>query len=101
MTNLSKAFNTTILIAKDKSIITMFEWIRVYFMGRFAILKKKLAKYLRKVIPKPRKRLDKEVEYSENWFPTWARELKLEVTYRLFTDRFVVNLQVHTYSFNF
>ena len=101
MNNLSEAFNSTILVARDKPIITMFEWIRVYIMARFAKLKEKLAKYPGNVMPKPRKRLDKEIERSGNWFATWAGDKKFEVTNNLFTDKFVVNLQTHCCTCNF
>jgi len=30
MNNLSESFNSTILLAKDKPIISMMEWIRSY-----------------------------------------------------------------------
>nr|KYP37207.1 hypothetical protein KK1_041613 [Cajanus cajan]KYP37210.1 hypothetical protein KK1_041616 [Cajanus cajan] len=62
MNNLSEAFNSTILLAREKPILTMFEWIRSYVMGRFATLMEKVAKYDGNVMPKPRKRLDKEIE---------------------------------------
>ncbi|WVY98174.1 hypothetical protein V8G54_030325 [Vigna mungo] len=35
----------------------------------------------RVVMPKPRKRLDREVEKSGNWIPTWAGAAKFEVTH--------------------
>lgn len=35
MNNLSEAFNSTILVAREKPIITLFEWIRSYLMARF------------------------------------------------------------------
>ncbi|WP_338309902.1 hypothetical protein, partial [Bradyrhizobium sp. TM233] len=41
MNNLSETFNCTILVARDKPIITVFEWIRKYLMTRFATLREK------------------------------------------------------------
>jgi len=38
--NLSDSFNSTILLARDKPIITMLEWIKAYLMSRFATLRK-------------------------------------------------------------
>ena len=35
MNNLSESFNATILLAREKPIITMFEWIRTYLMSRY------------------------------------------------------------------
>jgi hypothetical protein len=41
MNNLSESFNATILLQRDKPIITMIEWIRKYLMERFATLREK------------------------------------------------------------
>lgn len=41
-------------------------------------------------MPRPRKRLDKEIEHNGNWFPTWAGEEKFEVEHTRFIHRFVV-----------
>ena len=101
MNNLSESFNSTILLARDKPIITMFEWIRTYMMGRFAALKEKLDKYDGDVMPKPRKRLDREIQYSGNWFATWAGDQIFEVTHIHLTEKFIVNLEAHSCSCNF
>ena len=42
MNNLSESFNITILVTRDKPIITMCEWIRMYLMNRFATFRDKL-----------------------------------------------------------
>jgi hypothetical protein len=101
MNNLSESFNATILIQRDKPIITMFEWIRTYLMGRFASLKQKSESYMGTVMPKPMKRLDWEIEKSGNWFPTWAGGLMFEVTHFHFVDKFVVDLEKRSCSCNF
>jgi len=67
MNNLLKSLNNIILLAKDKPIITMVEWIRSYLMSKFAHLKKNLSVYSENVMPKPSKRLNKEVQKSGNW----------------------------------
>jgi len=67
MNNLSESFNSTILVASDKPIITMCERIIMYLMNRFATLRDKLKYYKGKVMPKPLKRLDWEVEKLGNW----------------------------------
>ncbi|XP_017420328.2 uncharacterized protein LOC108330352 [Vigna angularis] len=82
LNNLSESFNSTILLARDKLIITMMEWIRTYIMRRFATLREKTKTYTGAVMPKPRNRLDGEVEKSGNWIPTWAGAAKFEVTHR-------------------
>ena len=66
MNKLSKSFNSIVLLVRDKPIITMFEWIRTYLMGRFVVLKEKLGKYNGDVIPKLKKGLDREIQHSGN-----------------------------------
>ncbi|XP_014499554.1 uncharacterized protein LOC106760657 [Vigna radiata var. radiata] len=96
--NLSESFNSTILLARDKPIITMMEWIRSYIMSRFATLREKSNTYHGDVMPKPRKRLDREVEKSGNWLPVWARGAKFEVTHGFTMDKFVVDVSNHSCS---
>jgi len=62
MNNLSESFNSTILLARDKPIISMMEWIRSYIMSRFATLREKVNAYSGVVMPKPQKGLDREIE---------------------------------------
>lgn len=62
MNNLSESFNETILMQMDKPIITMFEWIRNYLMGMFAILREKVKNYKEEIMFKPLRRLDREIE---------------------------------------
>ncbi|XP_052723292.1 uncharacterized protein LOC128193572 [Vigna angularis] len=94
--NLSESFNSTILMARDKPIISMIEWIRSYIMSRFASLREKIDSYPGDVMPKPRKRLDMEVEKSGNWLPVWAGGSQFEVTHGFTMDKFVVDLSNHT-----
>ncbi|XP_058776742.1 uncharacterized protein LOC131651088 [Vicia villosa] len=61
MNNLSESFNSTILQARDKPLITMCEWIRNYLMNRVAVSLTKLDRLKHKIMSMPRKRLDKEV----------------------------------------
>nr|KYP71449.1 hypothetical protein KK1_010708 [Cajanus cajan] len=90
-----------ILLGRDKPIIKMFEWIRVYIMNRFAALNEKLGRYKGNVMPKPRKRLDREIEKSGNWLASWCNVSKFEVTHMARRDRFVVDLKAHSCSCNF
>lgn len=62
MTNLSESFNATILVKRDKPIITIFGWTRNYLVGRFATLWKKVENYKGYIMSKPLKRLDREIE---------------------------------------
>ncbi|XP_014495097.1 uncharacterized protein LOC106757029 [Vigna radiata var. radiata] len=96
--NLSESFNSTILLARDKPIITMMEWIRSYIMSRFATLREKSNTYHGDVMPKPRKRLDREVEKSGNWLPVWVGGSKFEVTHGFTMEKFVVDVSNHSCS---
>ncbi|XP_058776094.1 uncharacterized protein LOC131650398 [Vicia villosa] len=100
MNNLSESFNATILLQRDKSIITMFEWIRSYLMGRFATLREKVG-YKGRIMSKPLRRLDREIKKSVSWTATYAGRLTFQVTHVMFTDSFVVELAKHTCSCNF
>jgi hypothetical protein len=95
MNNLSKAFNSTILLAREKPIITMCEWIRTYLMSRFAMLREKLSGYEGDMMPKPKRRLDREVELSGNWHSTWSGEMSFQVTHIMVGEKFIVDLQKH------
>jgi len=64
--NLSKSFNSTILLARNKPIITMMEWVRSYIMSRFTTLREKLNAFFGTIMPKLRKRLDKEMGKNGN-----------------------------------
>ncbi|WVZ03193.1 hypothetical protein V8G54_023999 [Vigna mungo] len=50
------------------------------------------------VMPRPRKRLDKEIEKSGNWIPTWAGAEKFKVTHGFTMDKFVVDLSNNSCS---
>ncbi|KAK2409855.1 hypothetical protein QL285_045255 [Trifolium repens] len=58
MNNLSESFNATILVARDKPILTLCEWIMMYRMSSSV---KKLEKWPHKICPMPQRRLHKEV----------------------------------------
>jgi len=96
MNNLSESFNNTILLARDKPIITMMELIRTYLMSRFAHLREKLTAFTGVVMPKPNKRLDREIEKSGNWFVVWTGDGKFEVTQGFTMDKFIVDLTNHS-----
>jgi len=98
MNNLSESFNSTILLARDKPIISMMEWIISYIMSRFSTLREKVNEYSGTMMPKPQKRLDREIEKSGNWLPVWAGDSKFEVTQGFTMEKFVVDLSNHSCS---
>ncbi|XP_057440306.1 uncharacterized protein LOC130732221 [Lotus japonicus] len=101
MNNLSEAFNCTILVARDKPVITMFEWIRKYLMNRFATLREKSKGWKGNVMPKPRKRLDREINYSGRWVATWVAQGLFQVEHAGFEDQFIVDIEKQTCTCNF
>ncbi|XP_057429555.1 uncharacterized protein LOC130722743 [Lotus japonicus] len=92
MNNLSESFNSTILLARDKPILTMMDWIRTYLMGRFATLREKFHKYRGEVMPKPLRRLAWETDKASHWFPTMSSEWRFEVKHIVSGEGFVVDL---------
>ncbi|KAK2410603.1 hypothetical protein QL285_045960 [Trifolium repens] len=64
MNNISESFNATILVARDKPILTMCEWIRNYLMNRMSTSSSKLEKWEQRIMPMPMRRLDKEIYMS-------------------------------------
>ena len=98
MNNISKAFNGRIIEARDKPIIIMLDWIRVYWMIRFTKKRAKGLAYKGRVYPKPLKRLEKEIEQFGKWTIKWVGAQKVKV--RTYPDKFMVNLQVQHCNYN-
>ncbi|WVY91088.1 hypothetical protein V8G54_036602 [Vigna mungo] len=67
--NMSEGFNSVILEARGKPIITMLEEIRVFLMKRWATNRTKSCTMDFDICPKIRKRLTKEANLSKNWIP--------------------------------
>jgi len=65
--NMSEAFNSTIIIARGKPVVTMFEEIRVYLMERWEANRQKIARYEDEVLPNIKKRIAREYAYTNNW----------------------------------
>ncbi|XP_058781430.1 uncharacterized protein LOC131655613 [Vicia villosa] len=101
MNNISESFNATILSVRDKPILTMCEWIRLYLMNRCSASSAKLKKWPHKVMPIPRKRLDKEVMLSGHWLPTWAMDETFEVNHSYNGQKFVVDIAKRSCTCNF
>ncbi|XP_058753901.1 uncharacterized protein LOC131627090 [Vicia villosa] len=101
MNNISESFNATILGAKDKPTLTMCEWIRTYLMNRISTTTTKLERWEHRIIPIPRKRMDKEVYMSGKWTSSWSMGDKWEVKYAYNTQQFVVDVGKRTCSCGF
>ncbi|XP_050890787.1 uncharacterized protein LOC127096238 [Lathyrus oleraceus] len=72
MNNVSDTFNSTILVERYKSILSMCEWIRNYLMNKNANLREMDDGWNHRIIPRPRLRFDKELEHVGNWIPNWS-----------------------------
>ena len=102
MNNLSESFHATILLQRDKPIITIFEWIKNYLMGRFVTLREKVDGYKGKIMTKPLRILDREIKKKgASLTTTYVGRLTFQVTHVLFTDSFVLDLEKHTCSCNY
>ncbi|KAI5427631.1 hypothetical protein KIW84_032876 [Lathyrus oleraceus] len=101
MNNIAGSCNAIILVARDKPILTMCEWIRKYLMNRLATSATKFEKWQHIVMPMPRKRLDNEVFKSGHWIITWYIIEQLHVTHSFNTQEFVVNIAERSSSCNF
>ncbi|XP_045805909.1 uncharacterized protein LOC123898916 [Trifolium pratense] len=101
MNNISEAFNSTILVARDKPIITMCEWIRIYLMNRMTTLRYKNVKYQQRIMPTPMKRLNREVELSAGWCSHLSSETEFQVEHHQHASSFIVNLDKRTCTCNF
>ncbi|XP_017412920.1 uncharacterized protein LOC108324484 [Vigna angularis] len=77
--NISEAFNSVLVHARGKPIITMMEDIRVYLMKRWATNRTKVASMDFTICPKIKKRLQKECNLSRFWVPSWFARKIFEV----------------------
>lgn len=101
MNNVSEAFNSTILVARDKPILTMCEWIRNYLMNKNANLRERVDRWNRMIIPKPRLRLDKEAEHAGNQIPNWSSDTIWQVEHTHTRNSFIVDTSKKTCTCNF
>ncbi|XP_058217288.1 uncharacterized protein LOC131328355 [Rhododendron vialii] len=77
--NLSESFNSYVLEARDKPIVSMLEWIRRKLMSRFQIKRMGMEKYTGTICPKIEKKLDWKITTVKDCFAYFSEEFKLEV----------------------
>lgn len=70
-------------------------------MDSFSTLKEKVENYNNDIMSKPLTRLDREIEKSASWLPTYAARLTFQMTHVIFTSSFVIDLVKQTCSRNF
>ncbi|XP_014517233.1 uncharacterized protein LOC106774701 [Vigna radiata var. radiata] len=92
--NICEAFNSVIVLAKGKPIITMLEEIRLYLMKRWATNRTKVASMKFTICPKINTRLMKESNLSRYWIPSWSGRKLFEVRHTVvMTNKFTVDLE--------
>ena len=69
MNNMFEGFNSTILDARRKAIISMMEEIRIYLMKRWASNRKKISTFECSICPKNKNRMEKEAKKTKHWLP--------------------------------
>jgi len=101
MNNLSEAFNSTILCARDKPPITMCEWIRTYLINRISTIRYKLSSWQHRIMSMPRKRLNVEIEFSGNCKVIWRIDDEFEVHKLYGGYQYIVDIGKRTCTCNF
>ncbi|KAL0308477.1 UNVERIFIED_CONTAM: hypothetical protein Sradi_5790000 [Sesamum radiatum] len=92
--NLCESFNNYILEARDKPIISMFEWIRTKLMSRLQQKRDGMEKYSGSICPNVIKKINKQQSQARHCFTRWCGGSEFEVDH--FLDKFVVDLEKKT-----
>ncbi|KAG8383030.1 hypothetical protein BUALT_Bualt05G0141900 [Buddleja alternifolia] len=100
LNNLCESFNSGILEAREKPILTMLEWIKEYLMTRLTENRDRAAKrwYGKQICPKIRKIIEKNMDMSSDCIPIKSDDWNYEVKMCDNVDRFTVNLRTHSCS---
>ncbi|XP_028081740.1 uncharacterized protein LOC114283107 [Camellia sinensis] len=80
--------------ARDRSILTMLEWIGRALMGRLYKCSDKMIKYQRPICANIQTKIKKAKLKSGVWIPTWSGGAQFEVRYGV--NGYVVNLENRT-----
>ncbi|WVZ17312.1 hypothetical protein V8G54_010294 [Vigna mungo] len=92
--NICEGFNSVILEAREKPIITMLEEIRSYLMKRWASNREKITKFDGPLCPKINKRLQKELDKTQYWIPNWSGLQVFEIRHTSnLVEKVVVDVQ--------
>ena len=79
LNNIAEPFNSFILEARDKPILTMLEMIRRMLMKKFAAKKEGMIKYLGPICPRIQVKLEKAKQASIQCFPYMVGDGRFEV----------------------
>lgn len=91
--NLAESLNSTLLVAREKPIITLVEWIRSYLMNRLSTFRERLDNYHGDIMPKPRKHFNIEVEKSGNWLAKNSNDNIVEVQHTYMPNCYIVDIE--------
>jgi hypothetical protein len=80
--NLSECFNSYILVARDKPILTMLDTIRRKLMRRFQVNRASIAKMSGKLCPKIQVKVDKAGVNASEYLLLYSGEGMYEVDYK-------------------
>ncbi|KAL2244088.1 UNVERIFIED_CONTAM: hypothetical protein Sindi_0526800 [Sesamum indicum] len=94
--NLCESFNNYILEARDKPIISMFEWIRTKLMSRLQLKREGMEKYGGSICPNILKKINKQQHAARNCFIRWCGGGEYEIDH--FLNKYVVDLEKKTCS---
>lgn len=101
MNNISESFNAIILGAKDKSILTMCEWIKSCLMNRISTTATNFDRWEHMIMHILRKRLDKMVLLSGQWNPCWSMNNECEIKHAYNIQQIVVDVSKRTCTCRF
>ncbi|KAL4392795.1 hypothetical protein AHAS_Ahas03G0380800 [Arachis hypogaea] len=95
-----EVFNSVLVEARKKLIVSMLEDIRVYIMKHWADNRDRIVPYNRDMLPRIRIKVEKQVEQSGNWMSVYAGRDRYEVVISIQRgkEKFVVDLRYHECS---
>ncbi|XP_058760393.1 uncharacterized protein LOC131633723 [Vicia villosa] len=92
--NMSETFNSVILGARQKPIVTMLEEIRGYLMDRWATNRAKIEDYSESVLPRIKKGLERRQEISRFFIARLSGDMIYEVRHTNMTgEKYTVDLK--------
>ncbi|KAL0404539.1 UNVERIFIED_CONTAM: hypothetical protein Sradi_2094700 [Sesamum radiatum] len=97
LNNICESFNSNILEAREKPILTMLEWVREWIMTRLSDLRDRVRKKWqnKKICPKIKKIVEKNIDKAADCIPIKSDDVYYEISC-YDGARYVVNLQNKT-----
>ncbi|XP_025694796.3 uncharacterized protein [Arachis hypogaea] len=97
--NMCECFNSVIVEAREKPIVSMLEDIRVYLMNRWSDNRQSIVTYAGEILPKINKKTEREFDKGGEWLAIYAGRDKYEVSSSQGNRaKFVVDLNLHECS---